>query len=127
MEKMFNKVQMFNALASLVESNASTVVIGENTIPTADIVTFLTNESALVTRRNTRKSGPSKEKLEKDEALKTAILEVLGSAEGEGMTATQIANAVGSSSQKVTYLMKSFTEDEVSRKKVKKSYVYKIA
>ncbi|MEE3350404.1 MAG: hypothetical protein VZR09_10250 [Candidatus Gastranaerophilaceae bacterium] len=121
MEKTtMTKVQKFQALLDYFVENPTDLGFS--------IEDFINHEVELIQNKASKKSGKSKEDKAKDEEMRTKILEVLATAKDEnGMTASQIAVALDSSPQKITYLMGGFAETQVTKQKIKKSNYYKLA
>jgi len=91
-----------------------------------NIIAFLDHEIELLNRK-TAKSGPTKNQIE-NEATKGEILEILA-AEGNPITATEVAAKVGLTSQKVSALLTQLVkvEKKVIRTEDKKRAYFSLA
>lgn len=85
---------------------------------------FISHEIALLDKRHA-KSGPTKAQ-RLNEGVKTDILNTLS--DSEGLRATEIANALGLSVQKVTALLRQMVEENlVVREQDKKVVTFRVA
>ena len=91
------KKEMFANIATLLADND-------------EVVTFCNHEIELLENRKTSKSGKPTKKQEENTALKDVIRDTLAEAD-EGMTATEIANAVNASVPKVSALLRQMTPE----------------
>ena len=89
----------------------------------ADFKAYLENELNLVIKKNTYKSSkPTKTQVE-NEKLKDAMLEVISNADN-GLTATEIADAIGVSVNKASALLTQLREDNSVVREVIKRKAY---
>ena len=115
------KVAKFNALAEMVGTDA----VFEDGTKVSD---FLAHEVEMTNKRNARKSvSPTKAQKENAE-IKTKILDTLADA-SDGMTASEVAKALGlNSPQKATALLKQLIDEgKVTRGKVGKATMFTVA
>ena len=99
------KVEMFDSIIAVAGLSA-------------EQVEFLEKEKAAVIKRNSRRSDkPSKKQAEND-VIKGTIVNTV--ADGDGMTATEVATAVGITLAKATALLTQLVKSEEVKREVEK-------
>ena len=93
----------------------------EHIISNPDYKAYLENELQLVIKKNTYKSTKPTKNQVANEELKDKILEILTV---EGMTATEVATALGVSLNKASALLTQLKDDNAINREVKKRKAY---
>lgn len=125
MAAIITKVEKFNAIAKALEGTGTLSVEGKGDFNVAE---FIVAEVAQVNKRNARKSTSPTKTQKENAGIKEQIVSTLGGS-AEGMTASEVAKALGlNSPQKASALLRQLIEEgKVNKGKVGKAMVFTLA